>query len=197
MGTLGDLLELLHGAHRRYRTARGVLRHWWSMSLSQKAREQWERQLRDAGHSHGTSYAMLVSTGEGPPTEPPDRQEQVVRFWSEPPSRLREEAETLAPERHVRVTVRDGDRWWTYSPEWGAMSNVGAGEEAERMSVGGGELMEALLDPAPWIPTLDFEPRDDTTLLGRRAIQVRATGREPPASDPLMFRGQLAVGADE
>jgi hypothetical protein len=36
-----------------------------------------------AGHAGGTAYAMIMAAGEGPTAEPPDRQEQVVRFWSE------------------------------------------------------------------------------------------------------------------
>jgi hypothetical protein len=147
MSELGELLELLHGASRRYRTVRGVLRHWWRMSLLQTAHERWERAMRGAGHARGTGYARMMAMGEGASEEPPDRQEQVVRFWSEPPARLREEAEIVAPQRYEHLTVRDGDRWWTYSPEWGAVSNVGAGEEAESMGVGGGELWQALLDP--------------------------------------------------
>ncbi|CAN5823103.1 hypothetical protein BH20ACT14_BH20ACT14_10570 [soil metagenome] len=197
MSELGELLELLHGARRRYRTVCGVLRHSWRMSLSQEAHERWERAMREAGHARGTAYARMMAVSEGPPAEPPDRQEQIVRFWSEPPARLREEAELVAPERYEHVTVRDGERWWTYSPEWGAVSNVGAGEEAESMSVGGGELWQALLDPAGWIPALDFEPRGEVDLLGRRAVRVRATGREPSDSDAFMFRGQLPVGAEE
>jgi hypothetical protein len=195
MSELGELLELLHGARRRYRTVRGVLRHRWNLSLSQQAHERWERSLRDA-HARGTAYAMLTAVGEGPPAEPPDRQEQVVRFWSEPPARLREEAEIVAPQRYEHVTVRDGARWWTYSPEWGAMSNVDAGEEAESMSVAGSELWQPLLDPAGWIPTLDFEPASEVRLLGRRALRVRATGREPSDGDASLFPGQLPVGAD-
>lgn len=197
MSEIGELLELLHGARRRYRTVRGVLRHWSRMSRVQEAHERWQRKLREAGHAHGTAYAMLIALGEGPPAEPPDRQEQVVRFWSEPPARLREEAESVAPERYEHVTVRDGERWWTYAPEWGAISNVEAGEEAESTGVGGGELWQALLDPTFLIPALEFEPRGDVTLLGRRALRVCATEREPSASELFPAQGQLPVGADE
>jgi hypothetical protein len=59
MGELGELLELLHGARGRYRTVRGVLRHRSSLCLSQQAHERWEPDLREAGHSAGTAYAML------------------------------------------------------------------------------------------------------------------------------------------
>lgn len=197
MSELAELLELLHGARRRYRSVRGTLRHWWRMSLSEEARERWELTMREAGEAHGSSFAVAVSMGEGPPREPPDRQERVVRFWSEPPARLREEAEIMAPERYEHVTVRDGKRWWTYSPDWGAISNVGADDEAGAMSAGtGGELWQLLVDPAGWIPGLDFEAGVEVDLLGRRAIRVRATSRVSSGSDPFVFRGQLPVGAD-
>ncbi len=122
MSGLGELLELLHGARGRYRTVRGVLRHWWRMSLLHEAHERWERALREAGHIRGTAYAMMMAVGDGPAAEPPDREEQVVRFWSEPPARLREEAEIGAPKRYEHLTVRDGERWWTYSPAWRLIS---------------------------------------------------------------------------
>lgn len=194
MSELGDLLELLHGARGRYRTVRGVLRHIWRLRLAAQARERWEEAMQQAGHSQGTAYAQFAV--DGLPAQQPDRQEQVIRFWSEPPDRLREETESLAPDRQTHVIVRDGRSWWIYSPELGAISNVGAGEEAERMGVGGGELWAALLDPARWLPTLDFEPGAEVTRLGRRALRVRATPRRPPADDPFSFPGALPVGAD-
>jgi len=95
------------------------------------------------------------------------------------------------------VTVRDGKRRWTYAPEWGAVSNVAAGEEGEGMSAGGGELWAPLLDPSVWIPALGFEIGGDAEAIGRLALRVRVTRRELYGSDPFLFRTQLAVGADD
>jgi hypothetical protein len=195
MSELGDLLELLHAARARYRTVRGVLRHRSNVRISQQAHERWEHELREAGDSVGTSYAMVV--GEGPPWSG----RTTMRSWSGSGATRRiacaRRRKTLAPERHEHVTVRDGGRWWTYSPDWGAVSNVGAGEEAERMSAGGGELWAPLLNPSVWIPALDFEVRGEAEAIGRQTLRVLAMGRELYGGDPFLFRTQLAVGADE
>jgi outer membrane lipoprotein-sorting protein len=193
---LGEVLELLHGARARYRTVRGVLRHWSSLRLSQEARERWAAEVHAAGHSAGTTYAEVMVVDQ-PASEPPDRHELAIRFWSDPPARLREETTNVAPQPHEHVLVRDGDRWWTYSPEWGAVSNVVTGEEVEQVMTGGGELWETLLDPSVWIPALDFELEGRGEQIGRPALRVRATGRVPRGNDPFLFRAQLAVGADE
>lgn len=197
MSQLGDLLELLHGSRGTYRSVRGVLRHWLSFRLSQEAHERWERMLRAAGHSGGTAFQMVMATSAGPLAEPPDRHELVIRFWSEPPARQREETTTLAPQPHEHTVVRDGTRWWTYSPEWGAMSNVAAGADDENIGVGGGELWMALLDPSAWIPALDFQLEGEGDVLGRPALRVRGLPRAPRGDDPFQVHTQLPAGADE
>lgn len=135
--------------------------------------------------------------GEEPPPERLDEHELLVRFWSEPPDRLREETETVAPQRHEHLTVRDGRRWWTYSPDCGAVSNVVAGEEDEQTVVGGSELWSPLLEPAVLIPVLDFELRGEADAIGRPALRVGARPRALQAGEPFFFRTQLPVGADE
>ncbi|MGH2988999.1 MAG: hypothetical protein ACRDMY_03885 [Gaiellaceae bacterium] len=197
MSDLGDLLELLHSARGRYRTVRGVLRQRSNLHDSERAHERWEEAMHEAGKSVGTSYAMLVFE-DGTPSRSEGRHELVVRFWSEPPARMREETTGVAPQDHEHVLVRDGGRWWSYSPHWGAVSNVAAGAEAEEVTAGGGELWPALLDPSGWIPVFDFEVEGEVELMGRSAVRVQAIGRGASCSDDLPFvRTQLPLGADE
>jgi outer membrane lipoprotein-sorting protein len=143
----------------------------------------------------GTQYAVLALTDDAS-SEPSDRHELLVHFWGEPPARLREETETLSPRPSSHLVVRDGERWWTYSPEWGAVSNVAADGESRNVGTGGGELWMTLLDPSVWIPVLDFELEGEVEVLGRRALRVHALPRTPRGDDPFQFRTQLAVGAD-
>ena len=192
MSEVADLLELLHGARNRYRTVRGLVRHRSNLRRSQRAHERWAEEAREAGHGFGSVYAVAVD--EVQPRAQRDQHERLIRFWSEPPDRLREETETLLPQPHEHLTVRDGRRWWTYSPEWGAVSNVAAGKEGERMGVGGGELWTTLLDPSGMIPLLDFAVEGEAELLHRRALRVRATPRG--RGDAFLFRTPLPVGAD-
>jgi len=144
---LGELLELLYGARLRYRTVRGVVEHRYSMRLRQEAMKRAEaRQRRRGGGS--ISIRMMYAWGAGDGPEPPDLQVERTRFWSEPPARLREETETGEPHGE-RTTVIDGELWWTYTPEWGAMSNAALdGEERSRHGFGSGEQYRALLDPS-------------------------------------------------
>jgi hypothetical protein len=51
-----------------------------------------------------------VAVDEAQPGAHHDEHERLIRFWSEPPDRLREETETILPQRHEHVTVRDGRR---------------------------------------------------------------------------------------
>ena len=71
---------------------------------------------------------MYARFSGGPGEEPPDRYEERTRFWWQPPDKLREESEAEPP-RRSHTTVLDGELWWTYSPDWGAISNVDLDED--------------------------------------------------------------------
>jgi outer membrane lipoprotein-sorting protein len=165
---LGELLELLYGARRRFRTARGVLnrRHSWRLMQEAMKRENARRTRGRAGH--GSVQLMRFASAGEPAEEPPDVQEERIRFWFEPPERLREETE--APPHSSHTTVIDGELWWTYSPDWGATSNVGlSDEEASSMSAGGGEPFRVLLDPSglPGVVEIDRIDAEGDRLLVR------------------------------
>ncbi len=168
MSELGELLELLYGARHSFRTARGVLRRTYSWRLTQEAmKRENARHKRGRG---GSVQLMAFATGGPSAEEPPDVHEERIRFWFEPPERLREEAE--APPHSSHTTVLDGDLWWTYSPDWGATSNVGLSEEeAANVRAGGGEPFRLLLDPSGMLGMLEFESVDAEE--GRLLVRAR------------------------
>lgn len=83
MSELGELLELLHGARSRFRTARGVLRSRHSSRLMHEAmKRENARKRRGRG---GSGSLVMFSTGGDGAEEPPDLVEDRIRFWLEPP----------------------------------------------------------------------------------------------------------------
>src|SRR6185437_4863727 len=112
MGAIGDVLELLHGPRaRRYTTVRGVLRN------SSNPRLRGQARLRVGESPQGME---LITRRIFPPEAPePDRADSVIRFWSDPPSGLRQEVESNSAERPSHVMVAGSGRWWAYSPQTG------------------------------------------------------------------------------
>src|SRR5918996_3188375 len=72
---------------------------------------------RGRARGYGASMQLEIATSGERPAELPSGQRELIRFWYEPPDRLREEGRTLGPHGHERVVVKDGARWWTYSPD--------------------------------------------------------------------------------
>lgn len=169
------VLELLYGARHRYRAVRGVLESWHNPRRLMEAHRR--RAARQRGRAYASVY-MVASSGESP-AELPSEQREMIRLWYQPPDRLREEVRTLGPHEHERVVVRDGEHWWTYSPDWGAMSNVGvAAEQADHFHPGGGEQFAALLDPSVFLVALEIDDVEGgRESLGRPALRVRGRPR--------------------
>jgi outer membrane lipoprotein-sorting protein len=185
---LGELLELLYSARGRFRTARGVLLHRWSQRLTIEAMKREEETRTRRG---GSQSQIMFATRAGDEPEPPDLHEERTRFWWEPPDRLREEVESDA--KHARTTVVDGELWWMYMPEWGAISNVElSDEERAHHVVGRGESFRPALDPSGLIGVLDI---DGVEVEGVR-LCVRARPRDDLDGPSAHFRLRLAVGAD-
>jgi outer membrane lipoprotein-sorting protein len=160
---LGEVLELLYDARNRWRTARGVLLHRHSLRLTTEGiRREQRRQRRSPGRGSVVQFA-LATTGDGEP--PPDIHEVRTRFWWEPPNRLREESD-------AQTIVRDGELWWMYTPDIGAVSNAGLpDEERARFGAGGGDELRQFLDPSGLTGVLEFdriEPAGDVFLVHAR-----------------------------
>ena len=189
MDELGELLELLYGARHRFRTARGVLLYRWSHRLTMEAMKREEARRKQRG---GSQSQIMFATRAGDEPEPPDLHEERTRFWWEPPDRLREEVESDA--KPARTTVIDGELWWMYMPEWGAISNVElSDEERAHHVVGRGESFRPALDPSGLIGVLEI---DSVEVEGDR-LHVRARPRDDlDGSWSAHFQLRLAVGAD-
>jgi outer membrane lipoprotein-sorting protein len=170
---LGDVLELLHGAHRRYRTVRLVAHEWRHDARFLAAYEQAMR----AGGASGYESAQ----DEGVPAET----DVVVRAWFEQPNRFREEREDGG---RLYVAASNGSRWWTALPDWATIAEDGDGWL--RGHVGRG--IRQLLDPARLVGVVDLEPRARGEVAGRPAYAVTATPRPGVYPDVDV----LATGAD-
>jgi outer membrane lipoprotein-sorting protein len=192
MTHLATVLELLYTARMRYRTARGALTYRHSTSLMMQAhRRQAERWNRRPGRGGSTLVAFSSSDRGG--EEPPDLHEERARFWWQPHDRLREEVESET-RGQTRTTVLNGDLWWTYSPDWGATSNVDLDEEARAQhGTGGGDRFQPLLDPSGLLAVLDFT---EITEVGDR-LRVRARPRDDLEGRVSHFHLHVFGGADE
>jgi outer membrane lipoprotein-sorting protein len=174
---LGDFLELMQGARSHFRSARALVRQWQRVGLRRRAFERW------AEEEGATLYAAARD-----PRGPTETAEARTRLWVESWSRFREEHE--GDLGGARVGIRDGQQWWMYSPDVGAITNEG---DPLRES-GIGQLAEQMLDPAPLLAILDFELRPEAEVAARRAF--RAVGLPRRRLRRLPGPG-LPEGADE
>jgi outer membrane lipoprotein-sorting protein len=188
---LGQLLELLYGARWRFRTARGVLYHRGSRRLG---REAMEREMERANRRGGGRVMRQVTLyGAGGGEEPQDLQEERLRFWWEPPGRLREEVEY---ETHgsQRISVHDGELWWLYTPQQGAISNVELdAEERAQYGAGGGERFKPLLEPSGFLVAFEFGAISHEDGL----LRVRARPRRDDVEATVGHLHLRLGGADE
>ena len=192
IGELGELLELLYGARVRFRTARGALEYRHSNRVMQEAHRRIAAQTgRRRGGGRVSSMQVSFTSRHGGGIAP-DEHEERWRFWWEPPERLREEVVSQAPAQ-TRTTVLNGELWWTYSPEWGATSNVDLDEEERAQhTAGGGDRFRPLLDPSGFAAVLEF----DDVVADSDRLRVRARPRDDLQGPPIHFHLHTVAGAD-
>jgi hypothetical protein len=187
MGELGDLLELLHEARSRFRSARGTLLYRHSNALMAEARQRWAERSERLGRTVSMRYA---SAGR---EEPPDLYQERMRFWWEPPARLREEVESSITQQN-RVQVVDGPLWWIYREMYGAISNVDLpADERMHHQSGGGERFRPLLDPSGFSAVLEL---GEISAAGER-LRFRARLRGDLEDAGVRHHLQLVWGADD
>ncbi len=188
MGGLGDLLELLHGARRRWQTVRLVARRWQELDRGLRAMERGAEQAR----ARGAGVAMLRAVSPRSSAEDPERpkvSESISRYWLDPGrDRVRVERSDAHGDFY---SVRVGERWWSYHPLVGATSN----DDDLSVRIGGTEELGPLLDPALVLGSLDFERIGERQGAGRDGVVVRATPRE--LEDPYRQGHYLPDGADD
>ena len=174
MSELGELLELLHGARRRYRTVRLEAREWRHY---ERVRLAYENAARRAG----ATVAGAVMSDVPAPVEGEAR----VRIWFEQPNCVREEHDDA--ERQT-VVVADGERWWTHTPDWATILQDGDG-----WASGSAHVALQLLDPVALLSVAEFDFGGRTQHAGREALAVSLTDR-PRRND--VTPGPLLWGAD-
>ena len=157
--SLGELLVLMQGAHRSFRTLCGELRSW---RHNPRAHEAFERQHGDARASQITLVSVGDATAEPPPPESEDR----VRIWLVRPDRLREELTSSYGGRPLESTlVQVGDTWWSHTPGTGAVTNDG-----DLSSQHGSRLQRGMLDPIEMLLWRELEITGTSVHAGRPVI---------------------------
>jgi hypothetical protein len=144
------------------------------------------------------SIQMTARTRRGAP-ERPDIHEETIRFWWQPPGRLREEVSSNI-DHQDRTVVRNGDVWWLYGSAMGAVTNESLDdEERVRHGTGGGEHFRPLLDPSWLTGMLEI----DRIEANGRALHVEARPRDDLDGARHQWRGvesadvvRLEVDAD-
>jgi outer membrane lipoprotein-sorting protein len=176
MSELGDLLELMYTAAKRYTTLRATIREWQHLARSERAFQRYAETL-DAPGGRGSMVMMGFGFSAG---QPPDETEALIEIWMAPPARMRMER-TGYPEAHT--VVSDGEQEWAYSPSLGAIVNPAAGSY---------HGFEHLTDPSLLLAQLEVEVTGRASAPEREAILVRATRRGREWHDPA----GLPEGAD-
>jgi len=187
MSRLGDLLELLHGARQRWQTAQVVVRRWHELERGHRAMERGAERARARGS--GVSMLRVGPRSSEEDAEARQVSESISRLWLDP-GRDRVRIERSDPHGDF-YSVRVGERWWSYHPIQGAISN----EDDPSVHLGSTDDVGALLDPALLLGRLDFEPIGERMGAEREGIVVRATLRE--LEDPHRQGHYLPEGADD
>jgi outer membrane lipoprotein-sorting protein len=169
---LGDLLELLYGAHRSFHSVRGRLIEVPDSDVSRHAFDAMAERQEEDGSSTFVQYAWDVSEEEEPL---PSRHETEIDFWFERPRRIREEYRSAHPHgRDGFVGVRDGEHWRFFDPRIGARANE------RNTDAGIGDSFQSLLDPVDVLAGFDLELRGEVEQLGRPGIDFTARPRAVP-----------------
>ena len=176
MSELGDVLELMHGARGRWRTARFVVRDWTDMAISQEAHERVMQRQSGGGSVRQT---MIGFGGPVPPL--PDEMVITSRVWVEG-GRYRAETEQQG---QASVTVTDGEQVWYWNQGMGAVVH-----DAGNSTSG----WEAILDPREFLVGGDLEPAGHREVIGRHALVVE--GRVS-AGEPFRPFDAIRLGATE
>lgn len=171
MSELGELLELMHGARGRWRTARFVVSDSTDTAVS---REAHERIMERQGGGGGSVGQYLIGFSDSAPPKPPDEIVATSRVWVEG-RKYRAETEQQG---HASVTVCDGERLWYWSPGIGALVH-----DVGNSSSG----WEAILDPRELLAAGDLEPAGHREAAGRDALVVE--GRVPAGQPFRPFDG--------
>jgi hypothetical protein len=176
VASLGDVLELIHGAA-------------WSASPAQLTVTEWRHNPRSArawdAFMEARHGAAFVRAGDPTPDVPVESR-WSLRLTYDAPDRYREES--AGRQAGVRYLVRDGERWLTWDADWGLVTSESEPEGGPPASSFG-----FLLDPVELTAAFRFEPPVDGSVAGRAALTVNATPRSGDLGSAV-FR--VGPGAD-
>ena len=179
MGSLGELLTLLHDTSGRALPARLTVVEWRHGTRSSDA---FARFIRER---HGSS---LGSIALGSDTDAPDEATWTTRLTYESPDRFREESAGV--QEGKRYLVRDGSRWLTWDDDWGVVSS-----DSEPEGAPPAPSFAFLLDPLSLVTAYRLDPVGTGAIAGRPTISVEATPRVGgEAHGSAVFR--VGPGAD-
>ncbi|MGQ0668843.1 MAG: hypothetical protein ACT4PO_04080 [Actinomycetota bacterium] len=192
MSDLGDALELMHTAVRRWRTLRAAGFEWRHQARSRLAWDRWTGSMERRGSGRTSTVAFGRSNDESEPE--PEETEEPWRFWLAPPDRIR--AEFAVGDEPVSVVIA-GDTWWSWSPSQGASTNAGRSNHEHGTGPG-----HALTDPSTILPAVELQVTGRSAFLGRGVLHVLATPSEIDDNDEESgdWRGAthgFGNGADE
>lgn len=167
MSELGELLEVIHGAHAQLSTFEAEYRDWTrpqpSVALSVERSELGEPLLR--WHGAGPFPRTVSSTR---------------RIWLLAPDRVR--VEIASDGEVVRMGVRDGANWLRWDHVDGVVRNDVPGIKDGPLLNPPPLLSPPLIQPVPLLAVLWFEPTGRRLRAGREVLAARARPRHPSAS---------------
>lgn len=185
MSDLGDLLELIHTAHRRARTVRAVLVQRSDGDLRLQSARRWQ----EINPRNAVSVITATDRSAG---ATPRIEEKTYRVWRD------SAGDAWRVEVHGRpggTTILNGPRWWhsqtlrdRTGPGWAAFA-YDAGDFITNVlpdgtldsRIGGSvpdRLIELMLDPASLPASLVLQPMGRSEQAGRPAVDALARWRK-------------------
>jgi hypothetical protein len=184
VSALAEVLEVMQTSSQRWHSLRLKGHEWRHHQTFGRAWEHHFDELRKRGTASAQSVAFKKSD-DGQPEEE-GREEWAV--WLERPDKRRTHFQ-VGDQMVAAVFV--GQRWWSWSPPWGFVTNEGALNHNQ-----GFGPAEGLVQPAGHIGVLQISVDERSTFLSRPALLVTAVPRtmEPNAFIPTFH--MLGAGAD-
>lgn len=150
---------------------------WHHVARASEAYELFARRAR------GTAVLQMA----GRRGETPETSTTTQRLWWEGPERFREESGP-GGERHL--LVRDGERWWAGSADWGFVSSeTEPGSSPQLCS------LAHLVDPCPLLSVLRLEPLGEERVAGRAAVTATGIPRQGDDGHGFVLH-RMGAGAD-
>jgi len=184
---LGHVLELLHTSPERWETLRLAGREWRHVARFNQA---WEKSVaamqRDSRVASVMSFSHAVVPGE--PQEPPETTVEHWRLWHAKPDKIRTQ---LLVGADTVTAVFAGNKWWSWSPGMGFLTN--AGDPSSSHGLGPGEV---LVESPTLISSLKLQTISRTTYISRSAYLVGAIPAKVDHHGPPFVLHALGAGAD-